>query len=320
MKEEKQEGEKRRKTISVTVTREGEERLFAKTYRLSLFWWSAAGVLLLLILLVLILVLYTPFLRKTNLVGSRGLVRSHVFVENVLGTSPKEYDEALWNYYTRYGQDEFISREQLLQSILRLDSMETELTLWRDYARNIEAIMAGDKPAVRVDSLRIAATGGGASAPVARSMQDSLLRSRVEAFEAQRDAAARQTGSYNMHAPLSGIITLPFDPAKGNRGIRIEPVTSQPVLAVGNGTVTLVTWNVEDGWVMQIQHANNMVSSYKHLSEVLKKEGDRLLAGEAVGYVGSEEAPEGQTSRPNDLYFELWYNGNAVNPENYILF
>ena len=41
-------------------------------------------------------------------------------------------------------------------------------------------------------------------------------------------------------------------------------------------------WTMETGFVIVIQHANNLVSVYKHNARLLKEMGDRVWAGEAT--------------------------------------
>jgi murein DD-endopeptidase MepM/ murein hydrolase activator NlpD len=73
---------------------------------------------------------------------------------------------------------------------------------------------------------------------------------------------------------------------------------------------------MESGNIIQVLHSNNMVSVYKHNSSLLKKEGETVKAGEAIALVGSS----GENSTGPHLHFELWHNGNPVNPADYINF
>jgi murein DD-endopeptidase MepM/ murein hydrolase activator NlpD len=73
---------------------------------------------------------------------------------------------------------------------------------------------------------------------------------------------------------------------------------------------------LESGYVIQIQHENNLVSVYKHNAELLKKIGSRVKAGEAIAIVGNS----GELTTGPHLHFELWYNGTPVNPQDYVVF
>ena len=91
---------------------------------------------------------------------------------------------------------------------------------------------------------------------------------------------------------------------------------NEPVLATLEGTVTIATWSLTTGYIIQIQHANNLISIYKHNSELLKKEGDHVTAGETIAIIGNT----GELTTGPHLHFELWHNGIVINPENYIAF
>jgi murein DD-endopeptidase MepM/ murein hydrolase activator NlpD len=59
-----------------------------------------------------------------------------------------------------------------------------------------------------------------------------------------------------------------------------------------------------------------LVSVYKHNAELLKKTGDKVKAGEAIAIIGNS----GELSTGPHLHFELWHNGTALNPEQFIDF
>ena len=63
-------------------------------------------------------------------------------------------------------------------------------------------------------------------------------------------------------------------------------------------------------------HRGNLISFYKHNAELLKKVGSFVSAGEIISIVGNSGE---MTSGPH-LHFELWYNGNSLNPEEFVTF
>jgi murein DD-endopeptidase MepM/ murein hydrolase activator NlpD len=82
------------------------------------------------------------------------------------------------------------------------------------------------------------------------------------------------------------------------------------------GTVIFAGWTVETGYVIYIQHDNNLVSVYKHNSELLKKMGDHANAGEIIAFMGNT----GELTTGPHLHFELWHKGTPLDPEKYIDF
>ena len=75
-------------------------------------------------------------------------------------------------------------------------------------------------------------------------------------------------------------------------------------------------WTSETGNIIAVVHKNNLVSIYKHNSVLLKKEGETVKAGEPIAIIGNS----GKWSSGPHLHFELWYKGEAINPQQYILF
>ena len=66
----------------------------------------------------------------------------------------------------------------------------------------------------------------------------------------------------------------------------------------------------DGGNVIQILHANNLVSLYKHNSVLLKKVGDRVEAGDSIAIIGNS----GELTDGPHLHIELSYNGSPLNP------
>ncbi len=88
------------------------------------------------------------------------------------------------------------------------------------------------------------------------------------------------------------------------------------VKATLDGTVIMDAWTVETGYVIHIQHENNLISVYKHNSELLKKSGNIVKAGDAIAIIGNS----GELTTGPHLHFELWHNGTAIDPQSYIVF
>jgi murein DD-endopeptidase MepM/ murein hydrolase activator NlpD len=157
-----------------------------------------------------------------------------------------------------------------------------------------------------------------------RSMEDSLLRVQMESedsynlnFVKSRSADDRvvNVGSLLFFTPLKGIVTDTFNWNKRHFGVDVVAAANEAVKSVLDGTVILSTWTSETGYVIGIQHENNIVSFYKHNSVILKKEGSKVRAGEVVGIVGDS----GELSTGPHLHFELWIHGVPVNPEKYLV-
>ncbi|GLR18621.1 M23 family metallopeptidase [Portibacter lacus] len=123
-------------------------------------------------------------------------------------------------------------------------------------------------------------------------------------------------GQYYLLTPLLGPISAEFDPNRKHFGVDILGPKNSAVKAIMDGYVISSDWTLESGNTIAIQHANNIVSFYKHNSSLLKKAGSFVQAGEAIAIIGNS----GTLSDGPHLHFELWYNGHPVNPTEFINF
>jgi murein DD-endopeptidase MepM/ murein hydrolase activator NlpD len=209
----------------------------------------------------------------------------------------------------------------LASNTYKLDSLQNELLLRDRYFENIQNIMHGRQvnnfESTYDTSLR------SEKLVFSRSKHDSILRRQIELEEQKNITKVTDVGNKgislkNLHffMPVKGIVTNKFDLQGGHPAIDIVSEPNEPVLATLEGTVTISTWSLTTGYIIQVQHAHNLISIYKHNSSLLKKEGDHVSAGEPIAIIGNT----GELSTGPHLHFELWYNGSAINPEDYIAF
>lgn len=210
------------------------------------------------------------------------------------------------------------SRESLVQNIIRLDSMERMMNDMMTYNENIALIMDGKTPVVRTysssDSTRMS------KVLVIPSREDSLLRAQMqgegEYALSGREASRRQVReAIEMVSPLEGIITEHFDIKQGRFGVRVAAGGNSRVTATGPGTVIQSLWTPERGYIVMLQHAGNLLSVYKNLSQSLVTVGQTVRGGDQIGYNAEAESRE-----VKPFEFELWSNGKPVDPEGYIVF
>lgn len=117
-------------------------------------------------------------------------------------------------------------------------------------------------------------------------------------------------------APVTGEISANFMPSKDHYGVDVLAPKNTAVKSALDGYVFLSDWTLETGNTIGIQHGNNIITFYKHNSALLKSVGSFVKAGEAIAIIGNT----GTLSDGPHLHFELWYNGIAVNPQDYISF
>ena len=116
--------------------------------------------------------------------------------------------------------------------------------------------------------------------------------------------------------PIKGEITNKMNISSGHFGVDIIAPKNEAVSSILNGTIIYHNWSPTDGHVVHIQHKKNLISIYKHNSEILKEIGDFVESGEPIAIVGNS----GEHSTGPHLHFELWHNGYPLDPEIFINF
>ena len=214
-------------------------------------------------------------------------------------------------------------RQQIKSSVIRLDSLEYEIHLRDRYIHIVNAIVAGREPNL---------TDAGTEEKIAnydnitftRSEQDSLLRRHVEEEEQFNfvmrtpsvSSEEELIAKIHFFKPVEGVVINKFNLNNSHFGIDIVAAPSAVVKSILDGTVIFSAWTSETGYVIHVQHTANIISVYKHNASRLKKQGDRVKAGDAIAIVGNS----GELTTGPHLHIEIWQNGTPVNPEDYIVF
>jgi len=213
-------------------------------------------------------------------------------------------------------------RRNILLSAIRLDSLEREIYLRDKYFANLNAIISGKEP---LDLYSVQDTSGNyksitfQTSPEVSALKESIEREEKYNLTLGPTAPESVTSLAGLHffPPVKGIVSGRFEIRSKHFGTDIVTRPKSPVSAALDGTVIFTGWTMETGFVIEIQHPNNIVSVYKHNSSLLKETGDLVRAGEPISVVGS--SGELYTSGPH-LHFEIWYKGSPLDPEKHILF
>lgn len=243
------------------------------------------------------------------------IVISVIVVSVIVFTPLKEYIP---------GYSDSQTRISALKAAVRADSLAEAQRIYEQYFDHISRVLAGDLPndtmttepdpakRINYDNLSFAI-----------SREDSILRKEIESEErfalnpgAGFSSVAMGLPGVFFFTPLRGSLSSSFDASTGHYGVDIAADEGDAVSAVYDGTIVLASFTSDGGYVIQIQHANNLVSVYKHNSALLKKQGDRVEAGDIIAVVGNT----GEYTDGPHLHFELWYNGTPLDPQAFIAF
>ncbi len=222
-------------------------------------------------------------------------------------------------------------RVMIMQNLQKVDSLATEIEMRDNMMKNLRAVLSGDDRILMQGSAQSDSSltpgnvtkEGLAGLNREKSSEEASFISEVESAEKYDVDASKSESSINQEleatfffSPLKGIVTDGFGVRKGHMGVDVAATDGTPVMSTLAGTIIFAEWTVQTGYVIMVQHDNQLVSVYKHNARLLKKEGARVKAGEAIAMVGNS----GELTSGPHLHFELWYMGAPLNPENYINF
>jgi murein DD-endopeptidase MepM/ murein hydrolase activator NlpD len=214
-------------------------------------------------------------------------------------------------------------RRMIIRNAQRVDSLVMEIEKRDRILGDIRTIMTGEpiEGAQRKQEVKQEESKS-LNVTFKRSAEDSLFRKKIEEEERfnlgiQRTTSqSTQIEQFYLFPPVKGMVVNKFGDSYGHFGVDIAAAEGTRVSAVTDGTVIFTGWTVETGYVIQIQHPNNLTSIYKHNQKLLKAQGASVKAAEAIATVGNS----GELTTGPHLHFELWYKGAPVNPEDYVSF
>jgi len=223
----------------------------------------------------------------------------------------------LREYIPGYG--DVSDRKSILNLTVRADSLE-QLILERDLY--VETVLKAMKEQVETQTARPPRdTSAKHRLPSTPGKMENEFRKEYEKGKDDQSYAVARLKykgltDYVFFPPVSGVISSRFNLKEGHRGVDIMTKPSETIKSTLDGTVIYAGFSAAEGNVISVQHGNNLVSIYKHCASLLKNPGERVKSGEALAVVGNT----GEKSTGPHLHFEMWFNGSAINPLEFIAF
>ncbi|WP_298526955.1 M23 family metallopeptidase [uncultured Christiangramia sp.] len=199
------------------------------------------------------------------------------------------------------------------------DSLQNKMRMNDQYLQSIQDALRGEFDVQQLDRDSIL------SQPITeleyqeinRIKADSLLREEV----AQEDKynilpTATDDINFSLFAPVKGTISERYNIENKHYAIDIVTTRNSPIKSVADGRVIFAEWTAETGYVIIIEHSYGLLSVYKHNASLSKSQGDIVRSGEVIATAGNT----GEFTTGPHLHFELWNEGNPVDPSEYIDF
>jgi hypothetical protein len=213
---------------------------------------------------------------------------------------------------------QIVLNKKIIALSAKVDSLTTEMEQKAAFTDLVQRVISGKDEELKSES----------STPVKTvkvdeinqlSVVDSLFRKEFEKKESNvfsvKNVSFGKLSNLILFNPVSGLVKSKYNSTRLSYEVGLLVRQGEPVKAVANGTVIFAGWTDRNENVIILQHEDNLMTVYKKNSVVLKKDGDAVKAGEVLGVVSDPQVG----GNPN-FYFELWYKGKPVNPENFITF
>ncbi len=262
----------------------------------------------------------TPF--NVLLISSAGLLLFSLISWGIYTLFPGVKD-----YAPGYGQT--FDGKMKNEVLKKISTLENELVMAQKRELAMKQIINGEE--VTAYEIPFTADKSKETAGNETSIQKPSTQAAVPApssqneIEEHRGNAAPMPVETYADQDVLGSEFLFFTPVKGDissvfnarhPSVDILPHLDESVKATMDGTVVFAGWTPEFGFIISVQHQNNWMSVYKFNAAVYKETGSFVKAGETIGITGYTDK-QNTTKR---LRFELWHNGIAVDPQNYIVF
>lgn len=210
-------------------------------------------------------------------------------------------------------------KREATELALKSDSLEKAIKMNNAYIESIKKVLAGDVEVAKLskDSIMAAEQADISEIDFKPSKEDAALREKV-AQEDKYNLFDKAQAKVNLvlFPPVTGHITDKYDPKTKHFAVDIALPKNTPIKSVANGTVIFADWTPSTGYVIIIRHGEGIMSVYKHAASLTKTQGDIVRTGEVIAMAGST----GQESTGVHLHFELWKDGFAIDPTNFIEF
>ena len=226
------------------------------------------------------------------------------------------YFTPLKEYFRGYTSVEL--RQNAVENSMKLDSLESLYIMQSNYINSLKDLLSGNISYEELDENLSSDDNRITELEIVETNQeDSLLRAMVEeedkynAFDIQGERFTTV-----LFPPVKGGLSSAFDINSKHYGVDIVMPENSPVHSISEGIVVFSEWTSATGFVIIIEHLNGLTSIYKHNSSIVKSQGDTVGTGEIIAFTGNT----GELTTGPPHHFELWYQGEPVDPQSYIEF
>ncbi len=250
-------------------------------------------------------------LNRLNVLVGVGLVLAFFTVLNFLFIA----FTPLKQYIPGYGSSS--GRRELVSMSMKTEELGDIVNAQQKYVANLQNIL-NDKVVVDVVQSNVKKSKVDTGILSIKTTDESKFVQEVEKglknaelLESVRDTKASPLGNLQLEKPVSGKVLTKF--SDNNNNVTFSAANNEEVKAILSGNVILTGNTPESGHYMVVQAENQLVYILKNNSQLLKKTGNFVNAGETIAISGKNNALKNYI-----CVLELWYRGQAIDPQKFI--
>ena len=199
------------------------------------------------------------------------------------------------------------------EALLRVDSLMNAFGRNAAYASNLEIIF--DEHRIPEDTTSLGAATDSASdrllLPSAAEESFARMMQEREKFNVKVKASMAAEGMLFYPVSNDGVVTMA---SRSAFAVHVSTPPEEPVMALADGSVLASFYDASShGYSLILQHDNGFVSRYSALETPFVAQGDNITGGEVIA-----SPPKSRRGKGSEFVVELWHNGMALRPYEYI--
>ena len=210
-------------------------------------------------------------------------------------------------------------KKDATQLALKSDSLSVALQKNETYIASIKQILTGslDYAKLSKDSIMATKSVEKEAVPLEASPEEVKIRELADK-EDKYNLLEKAQAKVNvvLFAPVNGTIIQKYSVKNKHLYLDVAVAKNTPIKSIADGTVIFSDWTPTNAFVIVVRHTNGFISVYKNAASQTKEQGDVVKTGEVIALAGAA----GRESTSSQLRFELWKDGQPVNPTQYMAF
>jgi len=206
----------------------------------------------------------------------------------------------------------------------RLSSLVEKLATLIAQQRKVEEEEAKRRARAKAEQKeKLAAKARSAEKSAERPEASPAKSASKQAAESEPEAPPVNDGSGfasmkgKLRLPVKGELVASFGARRADgpnwKGLFIKAAEGAEVKAIAAGEIIFADWMRGFGNLLVVDHGGQYMTIYGNNQSLLKRPGDKLKAGDVIATVGNSGGNE-----QSGLYFEMRYQGRAIDPSSWM--